>query len=61
MIAGATTWPIRCWNFQAWTMRRGARICPTSPVQGGSEDPEPISEFTVLVDKWSDGTDEPKD
>ena len=37
----------------------GANL-PNSPIIGGSpRDPEPISIFTVPVDKWSDGTDAP--
>jgi hypothetical protein len=32
---------------------------PNSPVLGGAEDPEPISEFIVPVGKWSDGTSAP--
>jgi hypothetical protein len=32
---------------------------PNSPVLGGAEDPEPISEFIVPVGKWSDGTPAP--
>ena len=36
----------------------GANL-PNSPVLGGSEDPEPISEFIVPVGEWSDGTPAP--
>jgi len=38
----------------------GANL-PNSPVtgRGAARDPEPISIFTVTVDKWSDGTDAP--
>jgi hypothetical protein len=32
---------------------------PNSPVLGGAEDPEPISEFIVPVGQWSDGTPAP--
>lgn len=32
---------------------------PNSPVVGGAEAPEPISEFIVPVGKWSDGTSAP--
>jgi len=33
----------------------GANL-PNSPVMGGTEAPEPFSEFIVPVGKWSDGT-----
>jgi hypothetical protein len=36
----------------------GANL-PGSPVIGGTEAPEPLSEFIVPVGKWSDGTAAP--